>query len=90
MVLNNKFGNIIIDIKNINEALLATKYNATSIMLYDIVPVEIIDMNISGPQFQLKIVNEIQNNYRIQKGEEKVYNHKCSQLFGLFNYQYIY
>ena len=54
------FGNIIINIKNINEALIATKYNATSIMLYDIIPEEIKNMNISGPQFQLKIINQIQ------------------------------
>ena len=54
------FGNIIINIKNMNEAFIATRYNATSIMLYDIIPDEIIDMNISGPQFQLKIINQIQ------------------------------
>lgn len=65
MVLNNKFGNVIINIKNINEALLATKHIATSIMLYDVIPMEIIDMNISGPQFQFLIVNEIQNNISI-------------------------
>lgn len=58
MVLN-PFGNIIIDIKNIEQALLATKYDNVSIMLYDEIPDEIRDMNISGPQFQLKIIEEI-------------------------------
>jgi len=59
------FGNIIIDIKNMDESLIATKYNASSIMLYDIIPEEIINMKISGPQFQLKIINQIQTSISI-------------------------
>ena len=54
----NKFS-LIVDIKNKTEALVAEKNGADALLLFDEIPKEIIQLEISGPQFKMNIVKEI-------------------------------
>tara|TARA_B100001758_G_C18241845_1_gene520987 strand:- start:168 stop:911 length:744 start_codon:yes stop_codon:yes gene_type:complete len=56
--INNKFP-IIVNIKNIEEALIAEKNGADALLLLDEIPKEIIEMEVSGPQFKLSVVKEL-------------------------------
>ena len=62
--LNSYFG-IIVDIQNIVESKYAIKYGANALMLYDNIPVDIKNLNISTLQFNPNIIKDIINTINV-------------------------
>ena len=56
---------LIVNVKNLSEALKAQEENADAILLYDEIPDTIIEMEVSGPQFRTDIVKDILYNVSI-------------------------
>lgn len=64
MIQYNQFR-LIVNVKNLSEALKAQEENADAILLYDEIPDTIIELEVSGPQFRTDIVKDIINNVSI-------------------------
>jgi pyridoxal 5'-phosphate synthase pdxS subunit len=64
MIPFNNFR-LVVNVKNLSEALKAQEANADAILLYDKIPDTIIELEVSGPQFRSDIVKDIIENVSI-------------------------
>ena len=60
----NKYR-LIVNVKNLSEALKAQEEKADAILLYDEIPDTIIELAVSGPQFRTDIVKDIIKHVKI-------------------------